>query len=183
MFAVFHSMGRMAWSREDWNRSVNTGASSLANILRIHGGMLSGPGALSHLSCNNCFKTPWQLILIELIELFIFVGRVGRVDRSSFVKTLQNCWFNPLAFATGSLVNFPPIFKSGIPTNPALLDFFMYDQNNSLSNMDRMHYQQAHASRSSMVYFFYSPLIKLPKLKRLSKKVSLYDLTFFSCCH
>lgn len=46
-----------------------------------------------------------------------------------------------------------------------------------------MHYQQAHASRSSMVYFFYSPLIKLPKLKRLSKKVSLYDLIFFSCCH
>ena len=46
-----------------------------------------------------------------------------------------------------------------------------------------MHYQQAHASRSSMVYFFYSPLIRLPKLKRLSKKVSLYDLVFFSCCH
>ena len=58
--------------------SVSIGDISKCNIFKIHGGMPSGHGALSHFRPFNCFSTPLQRNRMGLISVVqLDDGRTG----------------------------------------------------------------------------------------------------------
>ena len=68
----------MAWSSDDWKIFVSIGEIFKCNISKIHGGMPSGPGALSHFRPCNCFLIPLPLTRMGLFSLVqLDGGRTG----------------------------------------------------------------------------------------------------------